>query len=650
MAGAQLTDSNTTQNNIGEKASGALSTLVTVFFFWGFIAAGNGVFIPFCKHYFHLDQFQSQLIDFAFYFAYYIGALILYIVSYYLRREIVSKWGFRNSIVYGLLFSAIGALMMIVAVNANTFPGMLVGLFVVALGFSLQQTAANPFAALLGSPSTGAQRITLGGGINSFGTTIGPIVVALALFGAVKADDKQIQSLGLDKVSVLYACVAALFVIAAALFFFSKKLPAGKDDNVTPRSPKALIALLIMTVLLFGVFTMVVKSYMVPEDSDLREMIATNSDLCAANQKDQKLYGAIVKDKNFFSVLYAEKDLLSRVTSNKKTIDNISEKASLLEAVKSDSAFFEQLSAVTVVKDAMARDKAINDETETLRVRLLMAGLLVILATLFVSLISAKRNPEGWGAMRYPQLVLGMLAIFTYVGVEVTIQSNMGALLEQSAFGGYKSSQIAPFISMYWGSLMVGRWTGSIKIFEPAEGLRTVLLFLVPLAAFAVVLGVNIIAGNDVSSLYGYVVCIVAQGIAFYIAKDKPARTLMLFSLLGAAAMLVGIATTGTVSIYAFMSGGLFCSIMWPCIFALAIAGLGAVTSQGSAFLVMMILGGAIIPPIQGKLADIPSVGIHNSYWIPAIGFGYLAWYGFAVRRMLQKQGIDYDAGTGSGH
>lgn len=561
MAGVQHTDTNTTQQDIAKNASGALSTLVTVFFFWGFIAAGNGVFIPFCKHYFHLDQFQSQLIDFAFYFAYYIGALLLYIISYYLRREIVSKWGFRNSIVYGLLFSAIGALMMIVAVNANTFPGMLVGLFVVALGFSLQQTAANPFATLLGPAATGAQRITLGGGINSFGTAIGPIVVALALFGAAKADDSQIQSLGLDKVSVLYACVAALFVIAAALFFFSKKLPAGKDDNTTPRSPKALTALLVMTVLLVGVFILVFKSY--------------------------------------------------QVTST---------------------------------------DTAILAEMEDGRVRLLLAGLIVILATLFVSFASAKRNPDGWGAMRYPQLVLGMLAIFTYVGVEVTIQSNMGALLEQSAFGGYNSSQIAPFISMYWGSLMVGRWTGSIKVFEPSATMNTILLFMVPLAAFAVVLGVNIVAGNDVSALYGYVVCIVAQGIAFYVAKDKPATTLMLFSLLGVAAMLIGIATTGTISIYAFLSGGLFCSIMWPCIFALAIAGLGALTSQGSAFLIMMILGGAIIPPIQGKLADIPAIGIHSSYWIPAIGFGYLAWYGFAVRRILQKQGIDYDAGTGAGH
>jgi FHS family L-fucose permease-like MFS transporter len=119
---------------------GALSTLTTVFFFWGFIAAGNSVFIPFCKNYFHLDQFQSQLIDFAFYLAYYVGALSLFIYSTNTGKDIVGHWGYKRSIVYGLLFSALGAGIMIVSVMQGVFAGMLVGLFVVALGFSLQQT------------------------------------------------------------------------------------------------------------------------------------------------------------------------------------------------------------------------------------------------------------------------------------------------------------------------------------------------------------------------------------------------------------------------------------------------------------------------------------------------------------------------------
>ena len=79
-----------------ETNKGALTTLIVVFFFWGFIAAGNGVFIPFCKHKFNLDQFQSQLVDFAFYFAYFIGALFLFLFSSLRRNDIVGSWGYKK--------------------------------------------------------------------------------------------------------------------------------------------------------------------------------------------------------------------------------------------------------------------------------------------------------------------------------------------------------------------------------------------------------------------------------------------------------------------------------------------------------------------------------------------------------------------------
>src|SRR5215217_4551957 len=241
---------------------GALSTLVTVFFFWGFIAAGNSVFIPFCKHYFQLDQFQSQLVDFAFYTAYYVGALVLFAYGAFGGNDLVAKWGYKRSIVYGLLFSALGAIAMIVAVNANAFGGMLFGLFIVALGFSLQQTAAQPFAISLGDPSTGTSRVNLGGGINSFGTSIGPLIVALALFGSTAAiTDEKIQSLSLSKVIVLYSCVGALFLAAAALFYFSKKVPSGISTEKTEKANKALTALLIITGLLIVMFVPVFNSY-----------------------------------------------------------------------------------------------------------------------------------------------------------------------------------------------------------------------------------------------------------------------------------------------------------------------------------------------------------------------------------------------------
>ncbi len=542
---------------------GALGTLVTVFFFWGFIAAGNSVFIPFCKHYFNLDQFQSQLIDFAFYTAYYIGALALFAYGAFGGNDLVGKWGFKKSIVYGLLFSALGAVAMIIAVNANTFAGMLVGLFIVALGFSLQQTAAQPFAISLGDPKTGTSRVNLGGGINSFGTTIGPIVVAIALFGTTAAiTDEKIAALSLSKVIILYSCVGALFIAAALMFYLSKKVPAGVMIEKTEKANKALYSLLIMTGLLIIMFVPVFNSY-------------------------------------------------------KTDLSTISE----------------------IEKHAL----------ESYRMKWLLGALAVVVIGLLAANMSAKKNATGWGAMKYPQLVLGMLAIFVYVGVEVAIGSNLSELLKQESFGGLQSSEAAPYISMYWGSLMIGRWAGAVSAFKLSKNAQLLLQIIVPLIAFAIIIGVNTVAQYDMKPLYYYIVCVIIQIIAFYFSNNKPARTLLIFGLLGVTAMIIGTQTTGTVAIYAFLSGGLFCSIMWPCIFTLSIAGLGKYTTQGSAFLIMMILGGGIIPPIQGKLADV--LGIHQSYWVPVVCFAYLAFFAVAVKSILKNQGIDYEvAESTSGH
>ncbi len=545
--------------------TGALSTLVVVFFFWGFIASSNSVFIPFCKHKFNLDQFQSQLVDFAFYLAYYIGALGLFAYGAFGGKDLVGKWGYKKSIVYGLLFSAIGAAAMIIAVNANTFTGMLVGLFIVALGFSLQQTAAQPFAIALGDPSTGASRVNLAGGINSFGTSIGPIVVAFALFGSAAAiTDDQIAALSLSKVVILYTAVGILFLAAAAMFHFSKKVPPGISEEKIEPANKALFLLLIMTGVLIVMFVPIFSSYKIDP---------------------------------------------------------------------------------TTLTDAGRHD------LETTRLKWLFGALATVVVGLLYANFQATKNENGWGAMKYPQLVLGMLALFVYVGAEVAIGSNLGELLKQADFGSIPSSKIAPYISMYWGSMMIGRWTGAISAFEFKSQTNKILTVIVPLVAFGIVIGVNSIAQYDMSPLYMYIVCVFIQIGAVFISQDKPAKTLLVFSLIGLISMLIGVFTKGDIAIYAFLTGGIACSIMWPCIFALSISGIGKYTTQGAAFLIMMILGGGIIPPIQGKLSDYlqsshldtPGYGIHNSFWVPVFCFAYILVFAIAVKGILKKQGINYE-------
>ena len=237
--------------------------------------------------------------------------------------------------------------------------------------------------------------------------------------------------------------------------------------------------------------------------------------------------------------------------------------------------------------------------------------------------------------MQFPQLTFGMIAIFVYVGVEVAIGSNLGELLKQPEFGGYEASSIAPFIAMYWGSLMIGRWTGAIAALSFSDVIKSRLKLIIPFVAFAVVLLLTYLAGHTVEILFLYIVCVAIQMLVSYLSQDKPAKTLIYFSIFGLVAMFVGLHTTGIVSIFAFLTGGLACSIMWPSIFSLAINGLGKYTTQGSAFLIMMILGGAIIPPIQGKLADI--VGIHFSFWVAFVCFAFLAWYGYYVGKLFRK-------------
>jgi len=516
-----------------------LITLVTVFFFWGFLAASNGVFIPFCKEHFELNQFQSQLIDTAFYGAYYFGALFLFLYSSKKKQDIVNKWGYKTTIIYGLAISGVGASLMIPAVKLGSFSFILLSLFIIAIGFCLQQTSANPFTISIGAPETGAHRLNLAGGINSLGTTIGPIILSILLFGGITNTTTEIES-----INILYIFLAILFIIMALFLKYSKNLPNIKHISKVTSSPKASQLLIILTI-------------------------------------------AIV------------------VLSILSVIKNIQENHII---------------------------------STTILFLLLFTVIYIISKPLFIK----NKTLKDWGAMKYPQLTLGMLAIFSYVGVEVTIQSNLGALLNTEDFGNIDASQNSHFIAMYWGSLMIGRWLGAITIFKPKKLLKNILFIIIPYLAFIIVLFFIKLTDGEIASLKLFSVCILIQILGFLLGKEKPIKTLFIFSVLAIAAMIYGICTTGLVSIYAFLSGGLFCSIMWPCIFSLSIAGLKEYTSQGSSFLIMMILGGAIIPPIQGKIADIWD--IHYSYIITILCFLYIAFFALKTQNILKTQSIDYES------
>src|SRR5438445_650657 len=387
--------------------------LVIVFFFWGFVAASNDILIPVFKKAFSLTQAQSQLVSFAFYVAYTVGSLIYFGVSKLTGGDVLNRIGYKNGICLGLVISALGTLLFYPAANTGSFTLMISGPFIVGLGFSLQQIAANPLAIVIGNPATGSQRLTMAGGVNNLGTTIGPLLVSFAIFGSLATATTQAS---IESVKTPYLVLGLVFILVAIFLWFSS----------------------------------------VPNHIDL-----------------------------------------DRLTT----------------------------------EEAQDSRKLIHRES----------------------------------AFAYPQLVLGMIAIFVYVGVEVATVGNLPTQLEQHL--GVATSQVAPYVSLYWGSLMIGRWTGAVGAFEVGAGLKKILTFVAPYLAFGVVLLVNTLAQHDMSQFFAYAGVIAIMIVVALAAGGNPARMLLYFSACGIVALCIGMLTTGIVSAYALTSVGLFCSTLWPCIF-----------------------------------------------------------------------------------
>ena len=470
-------------------------TLISVFFFWGFVAASNDILIPVFKDKLHLAQWQSQMISFAFYVAYTVGSIIYYFVSKARGGDILNQIGYKNGIALGLIISALGTLLFYPAAQTASFNLLITGLFIVGLGFSLQQTAANPLAIIMGDPKTGSQRLTMAGGVNNFGTTIGPLLVSFAIFGSVAAGSTGVASI--ESVKTPYLILGAAFLVVAVIFKFSS----------------------------------------IPNKIDLEKVAAEEAD-----------------DAN--KVLHKK------------------------------------------------------------------------------------------SALSYQQLVLGMIGIFVYVGVEVSTASNLPEFMKVHL--KIPTESIAPYISLYWASLMIGRWTGAVGAFGVSKSAMQILRFVMPYVAFGVFLLVNRIANHDLTPFYVYAFVIIAMIIGDLLSKGNPARQLLIYSSMGIVALLIGMLADGMVSVYAFISVGLFCSTLWPCIFTLAIAGLGKHTNEGASFLIMMIMGGGIISLLQGVVADTP-VGIQWSYIVGVACFAYLAFYAIKAKSILKSQGIDYDSMESSG-
>ena len=452
-------------NKNQESYSKALFLTIAIFFFWGFSAAANILLIPLVKETFQLSQLESQLIEFSFYFAYFSGSF-LYLLANYKQWSILASVSTKQILITGLLISALGTFAIVLVLPSGSYILLLICLFSISFGFSLQQIAANPTLIKLGGKEGGAHRLTLAGALGSTGSAIAPLILGYFAFNQLQDG----QAASLSSLTPIYIALA----IGYLLFAYSYKVIDMPNLNLSKTAYVSVFELL---------------------------------------------------------------------------------------------------------------------------------------------------NTSGFK--------FSMLALFCYVGGEVTLQSNLPALLKDADFLGISTQDTVKFISLFGGGLLIGRTTASVFNFPLRKMLLCLALFVVPGITFVFVLVLNWFSGEEIQQLLGFTPFILALPLGLLLSKKDPRRILLIASLSSVFFLLGAIIFNGYSAMFCILAVSLFSAVMWPCIFALSIEGLEQKTQLATAILIMMIVGGAVVPLLQGSLADITWIGIQLSYIVPLFCFLIVGGYAF---------------------
>ncbi|MCB0650285.1 MAG: sugar MFS transporter [Saprospiraceae bacterium] len=445
--------------------------LSSLFFMWGFITVTNDILINTFKGIFDLTAPQRSLVQSAFFGAFFIISLIYFLLSTSTGRDPINRIGYKNGMAISLAVCGMGCLMFYPAAHFHSYAFFLSALFVLASGVTLLQICANPYATILGPPESASSRLNRAQGLNSLGTTLGPLVGTILIYQVFSKGNVDVNS-----VSDTYVLYGFVF-LGMALFTFTRKMPTFKNTEIIEKGL------------------------------------------------------AVLKNRHLF---------------------------------------------------------------------------------------------------------LGVLAIFFYVGSEVAVGSWVVEFIRSDKIMGLGEAEASYFLSYFWGGLMIGRLLAGISLNNEfsvkQKAIRMAIYSITTFFLIYVVTAIKFEEGHftlrflEFSKISLYLLLMVINYSAFFITFNKPARALVVFSLINAVLISVAILGSGHLAFWCLLGSGLFFSVGWSNIFSLAIRGLGKLTSQGSSLLVMAIVGGAVLPGIQSFIIE--GFGVQISFLIPLLGMIYLIFYG----------------------
>ncbi len=436
-------------------------SVTVLFFMWGFTTSLNDVLIPYLKGVYSLSHFEANIVQFAFFGAYFVCAFIFYLFARK-GKDPITKMGYKNTLLIGLLIATTACfLFALTAKNNLSFPVFLLTLFLLGIGLTFLQIAANPFVAIIGDRQTASSRLNLTQAFNSLGTTLGPALGGYLIFG------------------------------------YWAKSSSGTEAAFMPY---LFLAFLLLAVTVF---------------------------------------------------MY-----LTKISSAQQTETN---------------------------------------------------------------------NNNGKSIFKKPYVVLGALGIFFYVGAEVSIGSNFVSYMKEVL--NKPENLASAFLSYYWGGAMIGRFLGAVSLSNNKASDKIISMIFLAVLCFVIIFSVNYyLHGLIFRQVWFFIVFIVFNFIFFYLGKSNAALTLSIFAMVNLGLIIASFVSAPQLAVWCILAIGLFNSIMWGNVFTLAIDGLGKQTARASSVLIMMIVGGALLPPLQGLLAD--NIGIKYSFVIPMISYCYLCFYG----------------------
>ncbi len=267
----------------------------------------------------------------------------------------------------------------------------------------------------------------------------------------------------------------------------------------------------------------------------------------------------------------------------------------------------------------------------TMAIIIIAVAIILFTIKLPVLVNEKKEGKVKKSVWSYPHVILGALAIFTYVGAEVGNAGLIVNYLKNS--GGINPEEASTYAAIYWGGAMIGRFFGAI-MFSDITSKTKKYGYVAAVLALAFASGTFVTDWNTSAGLTFAVIALV-NFIIMQIGRGKAARTLAVFSLIAASLAIITTITTGQVALWTIISIGLFNSIMFPNIFSLAVKNLdGEEMASASGIINSLVVGGAVIPPLMGAIAD--TVGYTWAFVLPAICYIYIFFYAVKGHQIRQ--------------